>query len=163
MVASQSWIKAHTSRLTDPRILRLTDAQFGIWMKLQLMSRSQSDSMGYFVKNDRAMSLEDIGLSLQKNTEKDREELSLAFSRFMQPEIDLVRHADGTGYELTDWATEQSGTANEGREKWRERKRRERDRKAEKDRAEASEVARLRAENEELRRRGESKVTELRR
>jgi hypothetical protein len=120
---SQSWIKAHTRALSSPQLLRLTWAQRGIWWSALLLSKHQSHVPGCFVDaDDRPLPIDDIALALRARVKECR----AAFRAFVA--VGLMEHDATQGFVITGWEKWQSGTATEGRDAWRERKRRQRER-----------------------------------
>lgn len=141
MSRSQDWVKAHTRDLNDARYLRLTWAQRGILDAAMRYSKAHSTVPGYFVRDDKPLSVADIALGIGASSAGDQRTVADAFAAFVREE--LMHHTAASGYDVIGWDEAQSGTATEGREAWRRRKQKQR--RNERDAKKRAQLARARA------------------
>lgn len=139
MSKSEDWVKSHTRDLTDPRFIRLSWAERGVYDATARYSKSNSDVPGLFVRDDHPLSADDIALGIGARNANDQRLIGTALDAFVR--VELMTFNPRTGYELAEWDTRQSGTAKEGRDAWRRRQRNKRDRDAAKARQQRAAAA----------------------
>jgi hypothetical protein len=152
MSKGESWVKVHTGDLNDARHLRLSWAQRGILDATWRYSKAHSTVPGFFVRDDKPMTIDDIALGIGARGAAETKLIADAFAAFI--EHGLLNFTPAGGYDVANWDTLQSGTATEGRDAWRRRQANKRARDRDEKKRAAAAAARAAA--------GGSKIIDIR-
>lgn len=98
-MSGMPWIKQHTSKLDDLRLLRLSDQARGDYFMLYLLA-GKCNSNGLFIENGKELSIVDIAFKLRFDVERVKASLK-------ELKNSNLIYINGRGPCITDWKAEQ--------------------------------------------------------